>query len=483
MNFTISSHSLSCGTLIFPIAQTDDFEKTLEQLGVGHLAGQFKGNAKEVLVMRTNRGGWLYYLGLGKNPAFAETLAAFRSLSFRYRHVFTPDTEIAGMNLLTPRMIEAAINGLALGFYDISLYKTEPKKENAVTLHNLSINICISPEQKSGEFLEYATKGFNMADTQRRIMDLVNAPANYKTPETLALWAMESGEAFGFKTTVWNKAACEANGLGALLSIGQGSEVEPRFIIMDYAPANATKTIGLVGKGVTFDTGGVSIKDSANMHFMKSDMGGAAAVLGAIEAASRAKLPVRVVGIIPATENCVGSKSVKPGDVITSYLGKTIEIIDTDAEGRVILADGLGYMVRNFTTDVLIDVATLTGSCVQTLGNVAGGLFSNNDALATKLANLGEASGERVWRLPLWDAYAGDIKSDIADLKNYHNKPTMGAIVAAKFLEVFTEKHPAWAHLDMAAMAFADSEFSSMRAATAWGVRLLTDFCASSDTI
>ena len=206
---------------------------------------------------------------------------------------------------------------------------------------------------------------------------------------------------------------------------------------------------------------------------MKSDMGGAAAVLGTVEVAAKLKLPIHLIGIVPATENSMDSRSTKPGDVITSYSGKTIEIIDTDAEGRVILADGLGYMVRHYQPDVLIDLATLTGSVIAALGVHAAGMFTQNDELASQLTQAADQTGERLWRLPLWDVYKEDIKSDVADVKNFSGKPLAGSISAAKFLEVFTENHPAWAHLDIAGMAFADTEFGSQKNATGFGIRLL----------
>lgn len=265
-------------------------------------------------------------------------------------------------------------------------------------------------------------------------------------------------------------------GLHALLSVSAGSKNPPRFIVMEYKHPAASKTIGLVGKGVTFDTGGVSLKPSTNMHYMKSDMGGAAAVLGTMELVAKLQLPVNVVGVIPSTENSMDGLAIKPGDVIGSYSGKTIEVIDTDAEGRLILADGLTYAHRHFELDTIIDLATLTGSCVATLGYAAAGLFTSNDALAESLYKSGMTTGEKVWRLPIWDDYKDELKSDVADVKNYHGKPIAGAIVAAKFLEVFTNNHPAWAHLDIAGTAFADSEFGSMKSGTAYGVRLLIDW-------
>jgi leucyl aminopeptidase len=208
-------------------------------------------------------------------------------------------------------------------------------------------------------------------------------------------------------------------------------------------------------------------------------MGGAAAVLGIVELAAQLKLPVKIIGIVPSTENCVDGSSMKPGDVIRSYAGKTIEVIDTDAEGRLILADGLSYAVREYKPDVVIDLATLTGSIIQTLGYEAAGLFTVSDNLASDLTKAGEETGERLWRLPVWDEYKEEISSDIADLKNYHGKPLAGAIVAAKFLEVFTDEHPEWAHLDIAGMAFGDNDFAPGRAGTAYGIRLLRTYLTS----
>jgi leucyl aminopeptidase len=292
----------------------------------------------------------------------------------------------------------------------------------------------------------------------------------------MAKWAIESGKKFGYNVSVLEKQQLKSQKLDALLAVGQGSEHPPVLIVMEYRSPNATQTVGLVGKGVTFDTGGISIKSSTNMHLMKSDMGGAAAVFGAMELAAKMQLPINLIGIVPACENSVDGKSFKPSDVINSYSGKTIEIIDTDAEGRLILADGLSYMVKNFQPDVMIDLATLTGSVIATLGYHAAGMFTNNDNLAQKLTQAADQTGERLWRLPLWDIYKEDISSDIADVRNYSGKPMAGAISATKFLEVFTENHQNWAHLDIAGTAYGDTEFAPQRAGTAFGVRLLLEY-------
>jgi leucyl aminopeptidase len=413
------------------------------------------------------------WLGLGKTPKLPVVLKIFRSLFFKRKDRW-PEKIVLDTKGRSASWIEAAVNGIILGGYNIQLYKSEPKIFSsffgeAGTLFVLTDEIL----QEIDVAIDLAHK---TALTQMRIMDLMNAPGNYKTPSTLANWALQSGEANGYQVTVFDKNRLQALGMHALLSVSKGSDVPPVMIITEYKPETYQKTIALVGKGVTFDTGGISIKASANMHLMKSDMGGAAAVLGMVELAAQLKLPVRIIGVIPSTENCTDGSSTKPGDVIHSYAGKTIEVIDTDAEGRLILADGLSYAVREFKPDVVIDLATLTGSVIQTLGYEAAGLFTSSDNLAQDLTEAGEVTGERLWRLPIWDEYKEEISSDIADLKNYHGKPLAGAIVAAKFLEVFTDEHPEWAHLDIAGMAFGEAEFAPGRAGTAFGIRLLRQY-------
>lgn len=416
------------------------------------------------------------WLGLGKTPKIPSILKIFRSLFFKRKDRWAEQIVLDAKGK-SANWVEAAVNGIILGGYNIQLYKSEPKVFSNFFGENGKLFILtdeISQENEAAINLAQKT-----ALTQIRIMDLMNAPGNHKSPESLGDWAIESGEKNGYKVTVFDKDKLEELGMEALLSVSKGSDVPPVMIVSEYVPESYQKTIALVGKGVTFDTGGISIKSSANMHLMKSDMGGAAAVLGMVELAAQMKLPVRIIGIIPSTENCTDGSSTKPGDVINSYAGKTIEVIDTDAEGRLILADGLSYAVREFNPDVVIDLATLTGSVIQTLGYEAAGLFSSSDNLAADLIKSGENTGERLWRLPIWDEYKEEISSDIADLKNYHGKPLAGAIVAAKFLEVFTDEHPEWAHLDIAGMAFGEAEFAPGRAGTAFGIRLLRDYLSA----
>lgn len=413
------------------------------------------------------------WVGIGKKPSSQSVLKTLRLL-FHKRREHWPQQIVLDAKQLEQTRLEAAINGMILGGYNLQLYKTEPKAISSFFGDNGELILLV--DQNSEDKRRSVEKAQLTALTQSRIMDLMNAPGNKKPPRMLAEWALASGREYHYKVSILEKDALTTLGMEALLSVSKGSSEPPVMIIADYTPESYVHTIALIGKGVTFDTGGISLKDSNQMHLMKSDMGGAGAVLGTIEMAARIKLPVRIIGIIPSTENCIDGDSTKPGDVIGSYSGKTIEVIDTDAEGRLILADALSYTVRNYKPDTIIDLATLTGSVIQTLGYSAAGLFSNDETLATALIQAGENTGERLWRLPLWDDYKQEIESDIADVKNHHGKPLAGAIVAAKFLEVFTEQHPSWAHLDIAGMAFGDTDITPNRAGTAYGIRLLINY-------
>jgi leucyl aminopeptidase len=478
--------------MVFPLAQDgkqkENIERIAKRFGFSHesVSHDFKGNLKECLpVYLKGKYKKIYIIGLGENPKFADFLSAGRSFVHQQKGKVGNHIGI-DFKFVNPKLtatnLEAFLNGMLLGRYNINLHKTETKEHPPFMNGEAELSIFTALSAPKVETAIHSAR--QIAETQVRIFDLVNSPANKKTPQILAQWAEQSANTYGFKTTAYiGRETLENLGTHALLAVNKGSAEPPAFIVMEYTPsaaiASTYPTIGLVGKGVTFDTGGISIKPSANMHNMKSDMGGAAAVLGTMEAVAKLQLPIRVVGIVPSTENCVDGMSTKPSDVFSSYSGKTIEMIDTDAEGRLILADGLSYMVKNFQPDIMIDLATLTGSVVSTLGYVAAGLFTNNDTLADELYQTGRQCGEKLWRLPIWDNYKDDLNSDVADVRNYSGKPIAGAITAAKFLEVFTEKHGTWAHLDIAGVAFTDGEFSTMKSATGFGIRLLTDFIKS----
>jgi len=298
-------------------------------------------------------------------------------------------------------------------------------------------------------------------------------PGNVATPTYVANVARELAGRYGFGITILDQAAIIKEKMGALMSVAQGSAEEPRFIAIEYRGLEAPPIV-LIGKGVTFDTGGISIKPAQNMEDMKYDMSGAAAVLGTFEMLGRLKPKVHVVGLIPSTENMPSGTAVKPGDVVTSHLGKTIEIINTDAEGRLILADALSY-ARRYHPAAVVDIATLTGAIVVTLGHTASGLMGTDEKLVEEIRGAGDRADERVWPLPLWDDYRDLMKSDIADVKNSGGRPA-GSISAAWFLREFVDGFP-WAHLDIAGTAYSDRDDATrVKGPTGVGVRLFSEF-------
>lgn len=411
------------------------------------------------------------FIGLGTAVDYKSLKTIFRRISAKQKESFNSDVALVLPEQFSAEQVEAAVSGLLVGTYDLGHFK---KTENHPFLND-SFKLSIISKKETDEAV---LKAIKISTAQLEILNLVDLPPNVVTPKYLSNWANESGKKYGFEVETLGFEASKKAGLGAFLSVGKGSENEPQFVIMNYVPENTnakTKHIGLVGKGITFDTGGLNIKTAGMLH-MKCDMAGGAAVFGAMQLIADLKLPVKVTAIVPCAENSVDAKSFLPSDVIHSYSGTSIEIIDTDAEGRLVLADGLSYLIKNFKPEYVIDIATLTGSSVGTFGYECGALFTNNESISKKLQESGDAIGERLWQLPLWECYKSDIESDIADVKNYSGKPVAGAISAAKFLEYFTENHKAWAHLDIAGVAFGDDEFAKSKHATAYGVHLLTKF-------
>ncbi len=304
--------------------------------------------------------------------------------------------------------------------------------------------------------------------------DLVSHPGNSATPRYLASVARSMAKKYGLACKVLDEKQAEKLGMGSFLSVAQGTDEPARFIVLEHRPRlkKNVPTVVLIGKAITFDSGGISLKPAANMEEMKYDMSGGAAVLGAMQTCARMRLPLHVVGLVPSTENLPSGHALKPGDVVTAMSGKTIEIISTDAEGRLVLADALSYS-RRYKPDAIVDLATLTGACVIALGNDATAVMGNDQALVDKLCTAGEATGDRVWQLPLWDCYGELIKSDIADLKNVGGRPA-GTITAGCFLREFVPENTAWAHMDIAGTAWSKKNRPHVpKGATGVGVRLL----------
>ena len=417
----------------------------------------------------------LLLLGLGKrNEATTERLREAGALAAQQaRELGLPELALAlpVLELLDPAVVSQALaEGALLGQYRFNTFRTGLSAEQTRSVETLTLlTQSETPGYERGIALAQA-----IADGTQLARDLVNRPGNDVVPAVLGATAEELGRHYGFRVTVLGRAELEAEGFGGIIGVGKGSANEPRFVVIEHGEKRAgVPTVCLVGKGITFDTGGISIKPAERMDEMKTDMSGAAAVLGTMRAIGALKLPLHVVGLISSAENMPSSTAYKPGDILTALSGKTIEVLNTDAEGRIVLADALFYAQR-FAPDAIIDLATLTGAIVVALGTHATGMVTNSDTLAARLSRAGDATNERVWRMPLWEPYLEQIKSDVADLKNTGGRPG-GALTAAAFLSQFVGAYP-WAHLDIAGTAYSDRSKRSYtpKGATGVGVRLLT---------
>lgn len=409
-------------------------------------------------------------LGLGENPDYKTIENSFRRVLSKHSTLIEKEVLLDFPEAMEASQVEAALVGFQLGSYSIGFYKKEKPKDYS----KLKVEV-VTSLKKAKDLTERAEK---IASAKMEAFRLVDLPPNKITPENLGDWAINLGKKFDLKVKVWDSKKAKSEKLEAFLAVGRGSSKDPRFIIIEYRHPKASKHIGLVGKGVTFDTGGLNVK-TQGMHHMKSDMGGAAAVLATTQLVADLGLHIHLTSIVPAVENAIDKDAYLPSEVIGSHAGLSIEVIDTDAEGRLILADGLSYLIKNYHPEQVIDLATLTGSAIGTFGYECAALFSNDGSLSHGLQSVGEEIGEKSWPLPLWDTYGKEMDSEIADIKNYHGKPFAGAITAAKFLQAFTHEHPAWAHLDIAGVAFSDSEFAKTKTGTAYGVSLLLRYFES----
>lgn len=360
--------------------------------------------------------------------------------------------ELLGDHLPARARAHAVVEGGILGTYAFDRYKKEKSEK---TVEQLSI---IAPDARAAHQAEEgARRGEIFARATWLARDLVNAPANDMHPTYLARAAQDVAKAARIKLTVYDRAACQKMGMGAFLGVAQGSEQPPRFIHLAYAPpGRARRRVAVIGKGVTFDAGGLDLKSAEGMLRMKDDMSGAAAVLGIMQALGQLAPPVEVHGLIAATENMPSGTAFRPGDVLRAMNGTTIEIGNTDAEGRLTLADAICYANARIKPDEIIDMATLTGACVVALGPLCSGLFASNQGLADRLLAAAEQAGERFWRMPLIDEYREHLKSEVADLNNVGPRGG-GAINAALFLKEFAGATP-WAHLDIAGPAFTEKD-------------------------
>lgn len=395
-------------------------------------------------------------------------------------HIFIPDYLALNQYFESEEYYyQTFAEGILLGNYTFEKYLSKKSKAKSLDIYFHANN-----QKKLKNSIKRAQSLIAAVNFTR---DLQNEPANNLTPELLASRITNEAKPLGIKITVFNESEIKKRKMGGLIAIGQGSSNKPRFIVLEYKPLQKNKKnkkdkpkkIALVGKGITFDTGGISIKPSKNMGEMKADMSGAAAVAGTLIAAAKNNLPIHLFGIIPAAENMLSGDSIRPGDIVKISNGKSVEIEDTDAEGRVVLADALHY-ASQLRPDQIIDLATLTGACVVALGEFVAGMFTKNDQMAEQLYKSGITTYDRVWRLPMWDDFGVLIKSDIADVANLGNTRWAGAITAAKFLEHFVDKNIPWTHLDIAGPAMNNSSRNyTKKYMTGFGVRLLFDYLSN----
>ena len=414
-------------------------------------------------------------VGLGRERDFNETAyrtalgAAMRAL----RTTGALDATICLADLPLKRhdtgwKIEHAVLAVREGIYRFDRLKSKPP-ESKRALRKVTLNVSKRSDVAEGE--KALQRGLAIAEGITLAKDLGNLPGNICTPTYLAEQAVELGKRHGLKVEVLDRKEIEKLGMNCFLAVALGSTQPPKLITIEYQGGKRdAPPVALVGKGITFDTGGISIKPAAEMDEMKFDMCGAASVFGVMKAISLLRLPLNVVGVVPATENMPDGSAIKPGDIVTTMSGQTVEILNTDAEGRLILCDALTY-VEKFKPAAVVDIATLTGAMVIALGHVATGLFSNSDPLAREILQAGEAAWDRAWHMPLWDEYQDALKSNFADFPNIGSRAG-GSITAACFLSRFTKSYP-WAHLDIAGTAW---KSGAEKGATGRPVSLLVHF-------
>jgi len=470
------------GNLVIPVFKKDDGVELASRIGeeleeaVKKLGGrEFKGDLEEVYSVPVERGGVerLILAGLGERKdfdldkvrrAYGKAAAKADEMKLDSITLILPSAEIAGKSV--GELAGAAVEGCLLALYRFEEYKSE-KKELALR------EIKVAAGKEAEESVDRTVK---ICEGVRVARDIANTPGSDCTPDKFAELAEKAVKGLGIRFRVYGMKELEEMRMGGIVNVGRGSSHEPKLIELEY-DGGRKDTYVVAGKAVTFDSGGISLKSRERMEEMKYDKSGGAAVIGILVAAALLKLPIKLIGLIPVAENMPGGNAYKPGDIVRFRNGKTAEIISTDAEGRLILADALAYGSEK-KPKAMIDLATLTGACIVALGNHASGLFTDNDELAEKLIESGERTGERVWRLPLWKPYYDQLKSDVADVKNVGGYAG-GAITAAAFLSNFV-KDTAWAHLDIAGTAWIQEQSErksyASKGATGVGVRLIIDY-------
>ncbi|MDQ3071313.1 MAG: leucyl aminopeptidase [Acidobacteriota bacterium] len=479
-----------------PLFEEDDAEEDLaagdaalsSAIAGARASEEFRGRPFETLSERAET--WLtrrvLFIGCGKRAelsierarrvAAAAGLAARKQRAAHVAFVFTQAFSASAM-------AQHVADGLTLAAFPAGRHKTEPLPSDRLVTATFVIGAAGPGIDNRDAVIEAAARrGQLIAWSCNRARALADEPGNHLPPRVFAERAVTALEGAPVSVEILDEHQLAALGMGLLLGVGMGSAEPPRLLVMRYEPAGApvAPVLGLVGKGITFDTGGISIKPAEGMERMKDDMAGGASVVAAMRAIALIGGPHRVIGVVPMAENMPGSRAIRPGDVLTSASGKTVEVINTDAEGRLVLADGLWYAAREGATH-LVDVATLTGACVVALGRIHSGLFGYPDAWRDEVREAGARGGDRLWPLPTDDDYFEQLKSEIADMANVGGRPG-GAVTAAVFLKQFADGRP-WAHLDIAATAWAEEAKPwQPKGATSVAVRTLVELALTSRT-
>ena len=475
-----NTHSREKRLVMSPAAQQVDsvLDGLVQTL---YASGEFKAEVGELATIHTmNRlaARRVVVTGLGALDKL-DTQQAQRAFGTAARHLQATGAhsialayEMKGAGLQSDA--QAAVEGALLGIYTFKKYQHSHAGGDGQGITKMRV---IAPGTHHAHLEAALERAEAIAEATNFARDLVNEPPNVLTPSELAARASSMARRYGLECEILDRPRMQELGMGGLLAVSQGSAEPPKFVILRYrgAPQREGIDLALVGKGITFDTGGLSLKPAESMREMKSDMAGAAAVIGAVYAAAMLKPAINVTALIPTTENMPGGTAYRPGDILRIMNGKTIEIVNTDAEGRLVLADALSYAVMKEHAPVIIDVATLTGGITVALGSVMAGLFSNDDELSTEIVEAGGAAGEKFWRMPLDDEYAEAIASDVADIKQTGGRPA-SSVTAAKILQNFVAD-ARWAHLDIAGVDFFDTKKPYQeKGATGFAVRTLAEF-------
>ncbi len=457
------------------------------QIADARARAEFRATARSVFVTPITAEGWrpVRVALVGVDPAKGELSSQLRTAiaraagEARRRRVERIAIVLRG-EVSAAEAAQVSAEGLMLGGFDDRRYKAPTDDAPAPTA--IREAVILAGADHEAVAATGAAKGAVLGESSNLARELANEPANVLTPATFADRTLAMVGELGVEVEVLEEDAIRGLGMGLLLGVAQGSTEPPRLVVMRHTPSEAPtdRVLGFVGKGVTFDSGGISIKPADGMDLMKRDMSGGAAVVGAMRAVAALQLPVRVIGLVPMTENMPGGRAIKPGDILTGASGKTVEVLNTDAEGRLILADALWYAQQLGATHV-VDVATLTGSCVVALGNAASGLFGEPAEWAEQVRAAGQQAGERLWPMPLFDDYREQLRSEMADLANVGGRPG-GACTAAMFLRAFAE-NVAWAHVDIAGTAWSEKEHGHLvKGATGVMVRTLAELACRSAT-